>query len=119
MRVTLPTALVVAALALAAPGTAATGDSCVPKAGADKGKRVTQKRASKVVNRYARETLRDCDGVEGMGVGAPGTTSPPDPKDKVFLVVVYLRDKASKPAETRSIAGVRIKYYVTGPFIPH
>ena len=94
---------------------AAQSGSCVPKGSTERGKFVTQARASRVVHRYARDTMSGCAGVEGMGVGARDGESQPDPKDKVHRIVVYLRDPASKPADTRSIAGVRIKYQVTGP----
>ena len=98
---------------------AQTSESCVPRASNSRGHRTTRPAAKRVVERYAGRTLDRCEGVEGMGVGAktPGDR-PPRSGEKVHHIAIYLRDEDSRPPSTRSIAGVRIVYSVTGPFEP-
>ena len=117
MRRALPVALL--ALALAAPSEAAAKKSCVPKASKDRGAAVTRARAAAVVDKYAFKTIDRCNGVVGMGVGAAAGVQQPDPDAAQHVIVIYLRDKASRPQRAKSIAGVTIRYAVTGPFVPH
>lgn len=129
MRVLVATALVVGALVAVASTSGASGggqdtaaaqsESCVPRASNSKGHRTTHPAARRVVERYARRTLERCDGVEGMGVGAQTPDDrPPRSDEKVHHITIYLRDRASRPPRTRSIAGVRIVYSITGPITP-
>ena len=112
--------LVALALVLAlAPSGAAQSESCVPRGSDSKGHRTTHKAAKRTVKRYVSRTMERCPGVEGMGVGAKTAGDrPPDPEEKVHHIAIYLRDAESKPANTRSIAGVRIVWVVTGQFEP-
>jgi hypothetical protein len=120
MRRTLLAALAALALvALAgAPAEAAAKKSCVPKASKDRGSAVTRARAAAVVDKYALRTMQRCDGVVGMGVGAAKGVQQPDPDAAQHVIVIMLRDKASKPRRARSISAVTIRYVVTGPFVP-
>ena len=99
--------------------TAAQSESCVPRASNSRGHRTTHPAAKRVVERYAGRVLDRCEGVEGMGVGAktPGDR-PPRSSEKVHHIAIYLRDEDSRPPNTRSIAGVRIVYAVTGRIEP-
>jgi hypothetical protein len=122
MRYLAAVALLIGALLVVAgpagAGPRAAQSSCVPRASADRGEAATLKRARKIVNRYASETLANCNGVEGMGVGAADGVDRPDADRREHVIVIYLRDRASKPKRARSIAGVTIRYVVTGPFTP-
>jgi hypothetical protein len=110
--------LTTALLLIAAAPASAQSDSCVPRASKDRGDAATLKRAQKVVKRYASATMQQCGGVEGMGVGAADGVTTPHPKAREHVIVIYLRDKASRPKRAKSIAGVTIRYVVTGPITP-
>jgi hypothetical protein len=116
MRYALSALVTVAILAFAAPASAQS-DSCVPRASKSRGDAATLKRAQKIVKRHASETMR-CNGVQGMGVGAADGVTTPDPATREHVIVIYLRDKASRPKRAKSIAGVTIRYVVTGPITP-
>jgi hypothetical protein len=105
-----------AVLLIAAAPAGGQGGSCVPRASKDRGDAATLKRAQKIVKKYAFETIDSCNGVEGMGVGAADGVTTPDPKAREHVVVIYLRDRASRPKRAKSIAGVTIRYVVTGEF---
>jgi hypothetical protein len=101
------------------PVGAAKHETCVPRGSHGRGHTTTRARARRVIERYARETMQRCDGVEGMGVGAQTPENrPPRDEERVHHIAIYLRDPASKPPHARSIAGVRIVYVVTGTFGP-
>jgi hypothetical protein len=117
MRRALLAALATACV-LCAPADAAAKKSCVPKASKDRGTAVTRARAAAVVDKYALRTMQRCDGVVGMGVGAAKGVQQPDPDAAQHVIVVYLREKASKPRRARSISGVTIRYVATGPIVP-
>ena len=103
---------------IAACSTGAAGsDACVPRGSDSKGHRTTHKAAKRVVERYSLETMKRCDGVVGMGVGAKTEGNrPPAADEKVHHITILLRDAESRPPNTRSIAGVRIVWRVTGEF---
>jgi hypothetical protein len=113
--------LVVVAWTVGGSGlSAAQSESCVPRGSDGKGHRTTRPRAREVVERYARRTMDRCDGVVGMGVGAKTEGNrPAASSEKVHHIAIYLRDPGSKPPNTRSIAGVRIVWVVTGEFTPY
>lgn len=127
MRALLVSGLVLSLLVVLVPAggasdrgqaTGAAAGSCVPRSSKGKGHRTVYSRARRVVKRYARETMDQCSGVEGMGVGAlTEGDRPPDEGEKVHHIVIYLRDRASRPPRTRSIAGVTIVYVITGPIV--
>jgi hypothetical protein len=109
--------LIAAAVVLVAAAPAsAQSESCVPRASKSRAQPATYARAKLVVDRYAATTMRDCDGVVGMGIGAAAGVERPDPKRREHVIVIYLRDSASKPKRAKSIAGVTIRYVVTGEF---
>jgi hypothetical protein len=116
MRLLLVTGLVLGALVVlsAQVTSAADSKSCVPRGSNGKGHYTRHPAAKRTVERYATRTLERCDGVEGMGVGALGDRPPKD-SNKVWFIEFYLRDSDSMPPNTRSIAGVRIIYVITGP----
>ena len=125
MRILVATALLLGALVIVASGAATGGDgvtaaqseSCVPRGSDSRGHRTTYKAARRTVKRYASRTIDRCEGVEGMGVGAETPNDrPPRSEEKVHHIAIYLRDADSKPPNTRSIAGVRIIYVITGEF---
>ena len=115
-------AIVACAVALSAVVSAGAGAgggaeaSCMPRASKQRGEAATHARARKVVNRYALDAMRSCDGVEGMGVGAADGITRPDADRREHVIVVHLRDSASRPKRAKSIAGVTIRYVVTGEF---
>jgi hypothetical protein len=115
MRYALGALAAMAALAFAAPASA-QADSCVPRASKSRGAPATYARAKKVVDRYGSKTIRECPGVVGMGIGAAAGVERPDPAKREHVIVIYLRDRSSKPKRARSIAGVTIRYVVTGEF---
>jgi hypothetical protein len=117
MRYALSALVTVAVLAFAAPASAQS-DSCVPRASKTRGEPATHARAKRVIDRYAFATINSCDGVEGMGVGAADGIAKPDPAKRQHVIVIYLRDKASRPKRAKSIAGVTIRYVVTGKITP-
>jgi hypothetical protein len=108
--------LAVAALLVSAAPAAAQDGSCMPRASKQRGEAATLARAKKIVNRYAAETMRACDGVVGMGVGAKDGVERPDADRREHVIVVYLRDAESRPRRAKSVAGVTIRYVVTGEF---
>lgn len=115
MRTGIATLLLTGIVLVLASNGAAQSESCVPRGSDGKGHRTTHKAAKRTVKRYASATMQRCDGVEGMGVGAKTQGDrPPDPGEKVHHIAIYLRDAESRPANTRSIAGVRIVWVVTG-----
>jgi hypothetical protein len=117
MRALVATVSLLAVLVAATSTGAAQSESCVPRGSDSKGHRTTHKAAKRVVDRYSLETMKRCDGVVGMGVGAKTEGNrPPAADEKVHHITIFLRDAESKPPNTRSIAGVRIVWRVTGEF---
>jgi hypothetical protein len=69
-----------------------------------------------VQERFGDEIRRRFDPT-GFGIGAvKGLKVRPDPEDKVYVLVVYLRRKRDKPDGAQQIGGVPIRFEVAGPF---
>jgi hypothetical protein len=69
-----------------------------------------------VQKRFGDEIRRRFDPT-GFGIGAvEGLKARPDPEDEVYVLVVYLRSKRTKPDGPQQVGGVPIRFQVAGPF---
>jgi hypothetical protein len=83
------------------------------------GERPSQGRSLAVVRTALRshrsELARRYRGYLGSGIGAAHPSSaPPTPADRVYVIEVYLRSGRDRPRGPQSLAGVPIRFVVTG-----
>lgn len=75
-----------------------------------------QATVARVLAAHRQELFHKWPGVVGFGIGSVKLGGLVPPSEKAFIIVVFLRSASDMPAGSESLAGIPVRFEVTGTF---